>query len=483
MRRLLVTGGALLTMDRATGDLASGDILIENERIAAIGAELAVDDAERIDARGAIVMPGLISAHLHTWQTPLRGIGGDWAGSDYDDILHARLAPLYTPQDLHDATLFGALSQLDAGATTIFDWCHNNPTPEHTDAAVDALLASGVRAVFGHGSAKPPPKPGEPHFSTIPHDWDEMRRLRRGSLSSDDARVTLAACILGPDYATMEVCRRDFAEAATLDVLTSAHVWGQSGRLVADGYRQLAREGLISPRHNVVHGNYLADDELDILIDAGASFTSAPTVELRAHVREPLSVRIRRRGLRPSIGVDCEALACDRMLDALRFTLQAHRLFNNQALVRAMTTGGAAVPDAAGSVVRQVSLTTREVLEWGTIDNARALGIDHKVGSLTVGKQADILLVRADGGHVVPARDPPQVLIQLAQNRDIDTVFIAGRIVKQGGRVLHSHYERATAAADNLASRLFSSLPPDLRLRCALGPEPSVTAAQVGMVV
>jgi cytosine/adenosine deaminase-related metal-dependent hydrolase len=470
MQRLLVAGGTVVTMDPALGDLAKGDVLIESGRIVEVAPEIDCADAERIEAAGCLVMPGLVNAHLHTWQTPLRGIGGDWAGSDYDDILHSRLAPRYTPQDLHDATLFGALAQLDSGTTTVFDWCHNNPTPDHTDAGVEALAAAGIRAVFGHGSAKPPPAPGAPHFSTVAHDWDEIRRLRQGRFSSDDNLVTLAACILGPDYGTLDVCRTDFAEARALAIPTSAHVWGQSSRLVQDGYRQLAAEGLIAPGHNVVHGNYLSDDELDLLIDAGASFTSAPTVELRNHAREPLSVRLRRRGLVPSIGVDCEALACDRMLDALRFTLQAHRLFNNQAAIRDMTRAGGPPPDAAGSVVRQVSLTTREVLEWGTIGNARALGLADRIGSLTPGKQADLLVVRTDGPHVVPANDPAQVMIQLAQNSDIDTVLVAGQVVKRGGRLLHPGLDRARANATALAARLFATLPAELRARCALAP-------------
>lgn len=471
MQRVLVAGGTVVTMDKALGDLASGDVLIEDGRIVAVAPKIDAADAERIEADGAIVMPGLVNAHLHTWQTPLRGIGGDWAGSDYDDILHSRLAPRYTPQDLHDATLFGALAQLDSGTTTVFDWCHNNPTPAHTDAAVDALADAGIRAVFGHGSAKPPPTPGAPHFSTIAHDWDEIRRLRRDRFCGNDGLLTLAACILGPDYATFDVCRTDFAEARNLGVMTSAHVWGQCGRLVPDGYRRLAAEGLIPPEHNIVHGNYFADDELDLLIAAGASFTSAPTVELRNHAREPLSVRLRRRGVTPSIGVDCEALACDRMLDALRFTLQAHRLFNNQAAIREMTRVGEAAPDAAGSMARQVSLTTREVLEWGTLGNARALGLDDRIGSLSPGKQADLLIVRTDGTHVTPASDPAQIMVQFAQNGDIDTVLLAGRVVKRSGRLLHPGLDGVCDAARALAERLFATLPAELRARCALAPD------------
>ncbi len=449
--RKLIVGGTLLTMDPAVPD-GLGDVLIEDGLIAAVGRGLVRGGVEVIEAAGSIVMPGLVNAHLHTWQTPLRGIGGDWAGRDYDDVLHARLAPQYRPEDLYTATLFGALCQLDGGVTTLFDWCHNNPTPAHSDAAVDALLASGVRAVFGHGSAKPEPQPGERHFSTVPHDWAEVRRLRRWL--TDNGLVTLAACLLGPDYADLEVCREDFRQAREFGLLSSAHVWGLPGRVVPGGYAALAAEGLIPPGHNVVHGNYLADEELDCLLEHGATVTSAPTVELRSHARRPASVRLRQRGHMPSIGVDCEALAGDRMLDALRFTLQVHRLFSNMA---------------EGAPPAVTPLRTVEVLRWGTMGNAAALGMGDRIGSLTPGKQADILVVRRTGPHVAPAADPAQVMVQYAETSDIDTVLVAGRMVKQGGRLLHQGFAAAQAATEELAARLFAGLDPALRARCALG--------------
>lgn len=150
MSRTLIKNGIIVTLDPEIGDLPAGDVLIGNDKILAVGSNLDTGELrETIDADGMIVMPGLINAHLHTWQTALRGLGGDWAGSDYFNHLHTNLAPRFTPQDAYIGTLVGCLNQIDAGTTTLFDWCHNNSTPDHTDASVEALIDAGIRAFFG----------------------------------------------------------------------------------------------------------------------------------------------------------------------------------------------------------------------------------------------------------------------------------------------------------------------------------------------
>src|SRR5690349_13162210 len=209
MHRLLIKSGIIVTMDRSIPDLERGDILIEDQRIAAVAPAIETDGAEIIDAQHAIVMPGLVDAHLHTWQTCLRGIAADWTIPEYLHTMHAAIAPAFRPEDIYVSTLMGALNQLDGGTTTLVDWCHNNPTPEHTDAAIDALEESGIRAVFLHGSPKPDPKPGQPHFSEIPHPRAAIERLARGRFAARDARVTLGMAILGPAYSTYEVSRQD----------------------------------------------------------------------------------------------------------------------------------------------------------------------------------------------------------------------------------------------------------------------------------
>ncbi len=453
MAKTLIQGGTILSMDPAIGDIERGDLLIEDGRIAAVGPGIGARGGDTngtavIDAGEMIVIPGLINAHLHTWETALRGIGGDWAGREYFRIVHAGLAPRYSPEDIFLGNLIGALAQIHAGTTTLFDWCHNNATPAHTDAAIDALLDSGIRALFGHGTPKPDPKEGEPHYSTIPHPAEEIRRLRTGRLSGDAALVTLAMAILGPDYSTLEVTLHDFRLAREWGLLSSAHVWGTPDRLVKEGYFRLEREGLLGPDHNVVHGNYLGDDELRVILDSGASVTATPPVELQKHPAASLPGRVLELGGRPSIGADIEIYAGGDMFHVMRFALQSQRIFDNLRY--------AAAEPSSGPGGEKTILPARRALEWATINNARALGLEDRIGSLTPGKQADIVLIRAGDINLFPANDPVQTVVLQAGPGNVDTVFIAGRKVKAGGALayppaeLAKNKERLAASARRL---------------------------------
>ena len=446
MAKTLIKNGIIVSMDTRVGDLPQGDVLIDNDKIADIGPSLNVDDAEVIDADGMIVMPGLVNAHVHLWQTALRGLGADWAGSDYYNYLHANLATRFRPEDTYISTLVGGLNQLDSGTTTVFDWCHNNYTPAHTDAAIDGLAETGIRAVFGHGTVKPKPKEGEAHFSTIPHPEGEIRRLREGRFASDDGLMKLAMAILGPDYSTLEVNLHDFRLARELGLLSSAHVWGRENRLVPDGYRKIAEEGLLGPDHNISHGNYMLEDEIQVICDCGTSMTSTPPVEIRAHVKEPVIGKVIAAGGRPSIGMDSEVVVSGDMFNAMRTALQVQRIFDNLAQAERIKLGqdseaakfakeNLKVIGTGGSIIKELSVSTRQALEWATVDNAKALQLEDKIGSLTPGKQADVLLLTTDSLNVLPVNDPIQCIVFNANNANVDTVFVAGRKMKEGGKL------------------------------------------------
>ncbi|HLK44555.1 MAG TPA: amidohydrolase family protein, partial [Acidimicrobiales bacterium] len=149
--RILITGGTVITVDPQLGDLAPGEVLIEDGAIAAVGQRLGVEDAAVIDATDCLVLPGLVDTHRHTWQALFRNVASDWTLAHYFTGLHGTLSGLYRPQDTYAANLIGTLEALDSGITTLLDWSHNLNTPEHTDAAVDALVESRARVRFGHG--------------------------------------------------------------------------------------------------------------------------------------------------------------------------------------------------------------------------------------------------------------------------------------------------------------------------------------------
>lgn len=436
MARTLIKAGWVLSVDRDIGDIENGEILIDDDRIEAVGKALSPDGTEVIDARNMIVMPGLINAHVHLWQTGLRGVAGNWVSDHYHQHIHGNLATRYNAEDTYVANLLGALSQISTGTTTVLDWCHNNATPEHTDRAIDALGESGVRAVFAHGTVKPPRKPGEPHFSEIPHPRSEIERLRNGRLSGDDGLVTLAMAILGPDFGTGEVLLADLRLAREFGLMSSSHVWNTPKRISKEGFRPAADAGLLGPDHNVVHGNFCTDEEIGLFVDNGCSVTATPTCEMQSGYGDPLTGRLLALGVAPSLGSDTDLYVAADMFHVMRFALQSQRILDHRKAV------------ADGAPLKELTVGARQALEWATIEGARALMMVDRIGSLTPGKQADLIMLRADDVNLFPVTNPVRSVVMYAGPDNIDTVMIAGKSVKRGGKLL---FDADTLAAKQAA--------------------------------
>ncbi len=418
---LLLRGGYILSMDPDIGDIPEGDVLIEGDRVAAVGPRIEAPEAEVMDARNRIVMPGLINAHQHTWQTGLRGTCGDWSLGEYLRSMHATTVPLFHPDDIFLANYVGAVNQLNCGTTTLFDWHHCNATVDHTDAAIDGLEEAGIRAVYGHGTTKTDPLPGEPPFSEIPHPRDRVQRLRMNRLSSDDDLITMAMCILGPNFSVWDVTSHDVKLARELGVGWSCHSGAQGvPSLSPDGIRRMADAGLLGPDGDFVHANNYSDEELKLIIDHGASITSTPECEYQFGHGNPVTDRVLALGGSPAFGVDVETSISGDMFTVLRMGLQ---------IARGLRADRGARPTAT------VTISAREALEWGTIGNARAMGLESRTGSLTPGKQADIILVRTDDLNLFPVHDPVQTLLFMSSWANVDTVLVAGRFRKKAGTV------------------------------------------------
>jgi 5-methylthioadenosine/S-adenosylhomocysteine deaminase len=362
VNRKLIKDGHVISMDPKVGTGAF-DILVEDDRIVAIAPSLRVQDAEAIDASGCIVIPGLVNAHMHTWQTALRGVASNWTLPQYFRSVHAGLATLFTPDDLYIGTLVGALNQLNCGTTTLGDWCHNNPTSAHTDRAVDGLLESGIRSVFFHGSPKPDPKPGQKHFSEVPHPRSEVERLLKHRLTSRNGLVTLGMAILGPHYSTYDVAVEDFKLARELELVASMHCAGLEPK-TPDGWDRLAAAGLLGPNNNIVHGNNLSDAQLRMMLDLGVTFSLAPETEMSQGHGHPITGRLRDAGYAPSLGVDLESVMSGDMFSVARMALASQRALDNNEARR-----------TNGQLPSTTTVTCDEALGWITIHGARALGL------------------------------------------------------------------------------------------------------------
>jgi 5-methylthioadenosine/S-adenosylhomocysteine deaminase len=446
MNQLLIQNATLITMDPQWGEMFHSDLLIEGHLIKAIGQQLSAPGAQTIDGTGMIVTPGFVNAHMHTWQTALRGVSSNWTILEYFANVHAGLATNYTPQDLYIATLMGALNQINCGTTTLGDWCHNNPTPEHTDQALEGLLASGIRGVFFHGSPKPDPKPGEKHFSEIPHPRSEVQRLLKGRLSDPHALVTLGLAILGPHYSTYEVAVHDFELAREFSLIASMHCAGAAAK-TPDGWLRLAKDGLLGDNNNIVHGNNLSDEELSLMVDLGVSFSLTPESEMTQGHGMPITGRLLALHSAPSLGVDLESGYSGEMFTVARLALAAQRALDN-AQSKALHQK---LPDTS-------TIYCRQALEWITLRGAQALKLHDRIGSLSIGKQADLVMINTQALNMHPVHDPISTVIMQTSLANIDTVIIAGEIKKRAGQMLHPQLNEGLNALQASGERLMQQL-------------------------
>lgn len=449
MARTLIRNATLVSMDPQIGNPEATDILIDGAIIAAVGRNLSADCAAVIDGSHSIVTPGMVNAHIHTWEFPLRGIGAGWVSSrDYHGNMHQNLATRYNARDVQIANLIGALNQIHHGTTTIMDWCHILKDAEMTDAAVDALEESGIRAVFARGTVKPPVTPDAIPYYKIPFPREEIRRLRASRFASDDRLVTLAMAILGPDWGEYEVAVHDIRLAREFGLINSAHTYGRQGkRKVEDGMPRLAKEGLLGPDHNIAHGNCFSEDELKIVLDAGCTITSTCFTEMMNYEKPAMLGRMIKYGATPSIGTDCDPYFNSSMLWVTRHAFHHQRELDNRTL------------HATGDWPAKTNHAThpRDALYWATMGGAKALRLDHKIGSITPGKQADLALFDTRGMNLfatMPGGDPVHAVVMFAEAADVRDVMVAGNFLKRDGQLTFPADKLARLRDDALDSRL-----------------------------
>jgi 5-methylthioadenosine/S-adenosylhomocysteine deaminase len=445
--RILISGGLLLTMDRNLGDLRRGEILIEHGRIVAIGRRIDGTAAGRIDASDCIVLPGFIDTHRHTWQSVLRHRMGDADFPGYRKTMLGMFGPLYSPEDIYVGNLVGAVSAIEAGTTTLLDWSHALNTPAHADAAIAALRDAGIRAIFAYGWPRLDAKSWTVG-SNRPHPEDIVR-VRRDVLDSDDALVTLAMAGRGPEMTNMDVVRRDFTLARELQVRVSMHVGTQGLGPRFRAIEQMYEAHLLGPDLTLIHLCDSSDRELAMMAEAGVSASLGVQCEMSMPgIGVPAAGRLMAAGIRPSLSGDTETCGSGDMFTQMRFALAGQRLLS------ALQLNASPVP----------TLKVRDVLEFATIAGAEANGLERRVGSLSVGKDADLILVRFTDLNLMPLSDPVGAIVLAAHPGNVDTVMVRGRLLKYGGKMVgfnvNDLHQRACASRDRLLNAAKVMSPP-----------------------
>lgn len=426
--RLLIKNGTLLPLDATLGTPLQANVLIEGTTIRAVQPHLDVSDCEIVDASNMIVMPGFVDAHRHTWEGVIKHVAADSDLNGYFGTILATFAPAYRPEDVYIGGLIGALEALDAGITTLFDWSHIQHTPEHTDAAIRALQEAGLRSIFGYGY----PNTGPQWFyeSQLNHP-DDAKRVRSQYFSSNDQLLSMAMALRGPEPSTLEVTKHDWALARELDLRISVHVGSGPFRVPYRAIERLHEANLLGPDTQYVHATTLPEASLQFIAESGGTAVVTPAVEMQMGYGFPATGRLRAHGIPTGLGVDVITSTAGDLFTQMRSVFQIER--------------------ALAFKESRPAITSRDVLSLATIDGARSMWLDHKIGTLTPGKQADIILIRTDNLHLSPINDAIAAVVLSAYARDVDSVFVAGRAMKRHGRLLHWDLDQIRAQA--LASR------------------------------
>ena len=399
-------------------------MLVDGDRIAAVGVDLQADGAEVIDAAGSIVLPGLVDAHHHMWLGVMRRMMPDVDDLfAYIDVVADTLGAHYRPRDMYLSTKLTAIASLDAGITTIIDACHSSRSPEHTDAALDALDDCGIRALHMVGAAMDK-KASAAHLpadlARLAANWNNDGGLVRvglfGQLNLDWWKVarSLDMRILTEFIGDLAKLGSEFAEPG---VLGPHNIFNHCTRIPQETWKLFGAAGVnvtVNPRSDALFG---FDDE---------SFAYQQAVD---------------HGLTPAIGIDLDTAFGSDLFGEM------HALFGQQrsAMRYRRFRGEAGVP---------APISVEAVLKAATVNGARTAGLESEIGTLTPGKQADIVMVCTDGVAVFPVTNAIGTIVQAVERSDVDTVMVAGEIRKRAGKlvgvdVAKLHAE-VTASRDHL---------------------------------
>ena len=397
-QRLLLKGGVVLTMDPRLGDFDRADVLIEGSKIAAVGLNLPVS-APEVDASNMIIMPGFVDSHRHTWQGQLRNIlPNGRLDPDYIRDIGGTARSVYRPQDVHAGDLLSAWGALNSGITTLLDWSHISNTPEHSDAAIQALTESGIRAVYGYGTGAAGPR------NKYPAD---IASLRSQYFSSEDQLLTLAlATAFDPKH---------WAAAREVGAPITLHVNGTNLLL------PLAK--LMGPDVTYIHCCNLSPEEWKLIADSGGGVSLAAPIEMEmGHGVPPFQETLDRK-IPLSLSNDVETEVPSEFFTQMRtaFLLQRMLVFQRER---------------AGEKNLPPLMTVKQAVEIATMGGAKVNHLERRVGSLTPGKEADVILLRADTINVMPLNHAYGAVVLGMDTSNVDTVFVGGKARKWKGTLV-----------------------------------------------
>jgi cytosine/adenosine deaminase-related metal-dependent hydrolase len=414
-RKTLIKGGSVLSMDAGVGNFSRGDVLIEGTRILAVAAEIDATDAAVIDATGHVVMPGFIDTHHHQFETALRSLLSDAilvndtrpeSQANYYEWMLQKFSVLYRPQDVYISELFGGIAQIDAGVTTVMDVSQIHHSPEHTDSAVQALRDTGRRAVLGYFE-------GWGDKAEYPSD---ARRVKAQHFASDDQLLTM---VMGGEI-YLPFHEEAWAIGRELNIPIALHVVGTFG--MQPTFDGLAMAGKFGSDNIFIHMTGMSDMAWKAAADAGAHISLSVPIEMHMRHGNPPIQQALDLGMQPSLSTDVECTMTADMFTQMRSAVTLQRMLANAKALR-----GEEYPRL---------LSALDAIRFATVEGAKGLKLDHKTGTLTPGKEADIILLDATALNVAPLNHVPGAVVTLMERSNVATVICAGQVRKWQGTIL-----------------------------------------------
>jgi len=416
----VIRNAYLLTMDADLGDIARGAIHVKDGAILAVGAEVAAPGARAVDGTGMIVMPGLVDTHWHMWNTLFRSFAGEKQEEGYFPTV-ARFGQQMTADDVFQSTRLSAAEAINSGITFVHSWCHNVRSPAHAEADVRALAETGIRA--RHSCGWPQGLP-----DTESADQKPIESLAKNwSAWSPDGLLTLGIAWRGQFRAgpiKPEVYQPEFDNARKLGLPITVHV-ASSSKLV-NQIEPLYKANLLGKDVQLIHTIAASPAELDMMKESGCAVSVSPGSELRIGFGFPQTSEMLARGIPLGISVDTEALVGSSNLFAV---LKLARMVEN------------------AKAASEFKMSARRALELGTIEGARSMGLGDKIGSLKIGKRADLIMINTDALNMALMTDPAHLVLECTEPENVDTVVVDGRVLKRGGKLVAIDAHKVVAEA------------------------------------
>lgn len=431
----LIRNGMVITVDRNKGVLPRADILIRNGVIEKIGRGLSAHGAQQIDATDMIVMPGFVNSHYHMWSAIGRSFTARNGGFSYYPAKSAT-SGLYTPEDFYNSVLLACAELVNGGTTTVHNWSHNTRSAAHADAELRAHQNSLLRARYSYG-----------HIDKLPVDevntFNDLARVRRewfGANSPFDGLVHLGLNLRGPQQSTEAVFHEEmkFVKKSGLPVAIHAPQEAPNNVDAVD----YERRGYLGPDFMIAHYIPATAEDLAAMARTKTPLSFATHSELRlsstGDARAALFA-MRAAGLTISLSSDATSIAPPDMFEMMRFTWNL------------------GVPWAGTPSERASAVSVQEVIEMATINGAIAMGIGDMTGSITEGKRADIILVRAKDLNIWPIGNIETAIVQSGTASNVDTVLVDGRLIKRNGRLLAYNVDSIVRRAQQSSTRILNA--------------------------